>query len=126
MQQEPRGNALLECARELFRNRLLPTVPAEHRHAALMIMNAMAIAARQFGAGEEDGIGVEERAGLQALLMDEYEARDSGNRRLAEMIRTGAGDPGQPKRTVILAHLRRVARQRLAECNPKILNAGDR
>lgn len=41
------GERLLETARDLLRDELLPALPADKRHAALMVANAMAIAARE-------------------------------------------------------------------------------
>lgn len=52
MRERPEGAELLELAGSELRATLLPLLPAEHRHTALMIGNAMAIAARQLHAGE--------------------------------------------------------------------------
>lgn len=121
MQQVPPGDALLECARNLFRDRLLPTMAADQKHSALMIMNAMAIAARQFRLNSSSEL--EEKASLRTFLMEDCTSLPNANQRFARMIREGAGDPGQPQREKMLAHLRNVGRQRLAESNPKVLNA---
>lgn len=41
------GERLLETAADLLRDELLPALPAQQRHAALMVAHAMAIAARE-------------------------------------------------------------------------------
>jgi hypothetical protein len=120
MQQFPQGDALLECARNLFRDRLLPTMAADQKHSALMIMNAMAIAARQFRSIQT--CELDERTSLQEFFMEDCGTLLAANQLLARLIREGGGDPGQPQREKILAHLRKVGRQRLAESNPKVLN----
>lgn len=121
MQQLPQGDALLECAQDLFRVHLLPTIAADQKHAALMILNAMAIASRQFKSVRR--YESEELANLQEFLPRECQTLVAANQYFARMIREGAGDPGQPQREKILSHLRHVGRQRLMESNPKILNS---
>jgi hypothetical protein len=111
MQQLPQGDALLECARDLFRDRLLPTISPDQRRSALMILNAMGIAARQFRSSEQ--LEPEELARLREFLTDDCGTLASANRLFAQMIREGAGDPGQPQREKILAHLRETGRARL-------------
>ena len=66
MRGQPTGEQLLETARGLLRDELLPALPADKRHAALMIANAMAIAGRQLKNGEAHDR--EELAALAALL----------------------------------------------------------
>jgi hypothetical protein len=46
MPEPLRGERLLETARGVLIDELLPVLPADKRHAALMVANAMAIAAR--------------------------------------------------------------------------------
>lgn len=119
MREQPKGDALLACARQLLRDEVLPALPAAHRHALLMALNAMSIAERQLRNG--DAPEAQELAGLRELLDDDKVSLVDGNRRLAQLLREGAGDPGMPRRGVLFAHLRASGQQRLAESNPKAL-----
>ncbi len=121
MREQPRGDALLACARQVLREQVLPTLPADRKHALLMAMNAMAIAERQLRAGDAPEAG--ELDALRGLLDDDGLTLATGNRRLGRLLRDGAADPGAPRRAALLAHLREVGRQRLAESNPKVLAA---
>ena len=94
-------------------------MPAERKHALLMVMNAMSIAERQLHNG--DAPEVQECDELRALFDDDNLTLADGNRRLAELLRAGAGDPGSLRRSALLAHLRTVGRRRLGESNPKAL-----
>lgn len=128
MRDRPDGAELLDAAGALLRETLLPVLPDAQRHAALMILNAMAIAGRQLRAGEAPA-----RAELQSLhTLPGMQAADGAadaaalrcfNRGLVARIRAGEADPGQPLHQPLHAHLRAVARQRLAESNPKALPA---
>ncbi|NMG45275.1 hypothetical protein GPA22_16290 [Aromatoleum toluvorans] len=119
MREQPKGEALLACARQLLREEVLPVLPAERKHALLMALNAMSIAERQLQNG--DAPEAAELASLRNLLDDGKVALADGNRRLARALREGAGDPGSPRRDALFAHLRVAGRQRLAESNPKAL-----
>lgn len=133
MRDQPDGAALLEAARELLKGPLLAALPAEHRHGALMVANAMAIAERQLRAG--DAPLQAELAGLRALpgLADGTEGQAGTddedvdallrdlNHALCQRIRAGDADPGEPLHHPLLQHLRRVARTRVGESNPKVL-----
>ena len=68
MREQPRGEALLACARRLLRDQVLPALPAERRHALLMSINAMSIAERQLANGDQPER--QELAELQGLLDD--------------------------------------------------------
>lgn len=132
MRDHPTGAELLAAARKVLRDALLPALPPERKHDALMIANAMAIAARQLEAGDAPerqelvalaGLlgratagGGDDGAGLRTVLA-------AANRELARRLRAGEGDPGRPQRGALFAHLRQVARQRVAESNPKYLEA---
>ncbi len=131
MRDQPSGAELLAAAQKVMRERILAILPADRKHEALMIANAMSIAARQLEQGEAP-----ERAELQALSgLCELAPVEAGNpqalraalveanRALAHAIRAGAAVPGQTQRSAILAHLRQVARQRVQESNPKYLKA---
>lgn len=119
MREQPRGDALLTAARQLLREQVLPAVPADRRHALLMTLNAMSIAERQLQNG--DAPEAAELVALRGLLDDERVSLAEGNRKLAQALREGAGDPGSARRAALFAHLRTVGRQRLAESNPKAL-----
>ncbi len=63
---QPNAHQLLEIARATLLEQLLPALPGELRYPALMIANAMAIAAREsrLGAQAEDpGAGASGRLG---------------------------------------------------------------
>ena len=125
MRDHPNGAELLATAQKVMRNKLLPHLPANLKHEALMVANAMAIAARQLAAGEKPN-----RQELDALLdllpnsalnssEDEAQRLQKLNRELGARIRAGAADPGQPGHAETYRHLRRVALQRVLESNPK-------
>ena len=128
MRERPTGGELLVFARKVLREDLIGLLPDERRYDALMVANAMAIAARQLEAGE----GPERRAlmGLAALYDEEPTPGDVADvrwaldrlyRRLSEDIRRGTFDPGQPRREAAFDHLLKVAILNVRESNPKIL-----
>lgn len=127
MRDHPKGAALLAIAQKTMRERILPVLPPDIKHDALMILNAMSIAMRQLEQGEEF-----EREELQALaeLLGNvpHELTGTGasalvaaNRTLSQHIRSGASAPSHPQRAAVFAHLVGVARQRVRESNPKYL-----
>lgn len=131
MRDRPTGEELLETARKVLREELLPALPADKRHAALMIANALSIAARQLKNG--DGGERAELAALERLLSEPFALRaDDGpalrdalgaaNRRLSQSIRAGRADAG-PLRDEVRRHLADVVRAKVAESNPKYLGA---
>ena len=123
------GAPLLEAARALLRDELLPVLPEGQRHAALMIANALAIATRALLHG--DSAGREELESLAVLLGLPAEegprSATAENRRLCERIRAGHADEG-PWRAKVLAHLQTTCRRQLELSNPKALavDAGQR
>lgn len=129
MRDQPTGAQLLHTARQLLRDELLPALPPPHRHAALMIANAMAIAARQLQQG--DAAEREELLALQQLLsLPPCAAADdpsalrgqlvAANRLLSVQVREGQADDGE-MRARVLAHLRSTTRRKVEESNPKVL-----
>jgi len=133
MRDYPTGAQLLESAEALLRAQLLPALPAEQRQNALMIARAMGIAARQLQAGEQPER--EELAALQALLPSaESPGQPSAgalhaqlveaNRQLGRLIRQGGADSGDVHARVF-RHLEQVARQKVAESNPRYLQRGN-
>ena len=129
MRDYPTGAQLLESAEALLRAQLLPVLPAEQKQNALMIARAMGIAARQLQAGEQ--AEREELATLQVLLQiaaspapTRAEALRAqlveAHRQLGRLIRPGGADAGDGHAQVF-RHLEQVARQKLAESNPRYL-----
>jgi hypothetical protein len=122
------GAPLLDAGRILLREELLPALSDSQRHAALMLVNALAIAKRALHEGE--GNDREELASLGLLLgLPRSEAHagacqrlQSENRLLCARIRAGHADEG-PWRDEVLAHLRATCRRQLAVSNPKVVAA---
>lgn len=119
MQEQPKGEELLSCARDYLKQSILPHVEGEQKHGVLMVMNAMAIARRQFLSGMSSES--EELKVLRALVSDSRVGLLDGNRLLSNLLREGAADPNSPEREAILEHLRNVTRWRVSESNPRIL-----
>lgn len=115
---QPNAHQLLEIARATLLEQLLPALPGELRYPALMIANAMAIAAREsrLGAQAED----QEQARLVALVDDAPSTLSDLRRQLARAIRQGSHDAPQTRRTLVET-LRQVTVARLAISNPKAL-----
>ncbi len=129
MRDRPTGDELLETARAVLRDDLIPALPADKRHAGLMIANALSIAARQLKNGDAGERA--ELAALERLLSEPFAARtDDGetlrdalvaaNRKLSQWIRAGRADEGN-LRDDVRAHLDDVIRRKVAESNPKYL-----
>lgn len=124
MRHDPKAADLLETARAVLRETILPQLPASARYEALMVANAMAIAARQMAAGERP---VEEAgrrlAAIYGLPAETGKERDLAGleRRLAGDLRRGAFDEPGKERDAVFDHLWRTACDRAAESNPKAL-----
>ena len=127
MRDEPCGEQLLASAETLLRDELLPALPADKRQAGLMIARAMGIAARQLRYGE--ALQRQELASLTCLLAPTSETSPPAalcqqlqrtNRHLIQWVRSGATDTGE-RRTQVFQHLLHIARQRVAESNPRYL-----
>lgn len=99
------GERLLETARDLLREELLPALPTHQRHAALMVANAMAIAARELNRRDD-------------ATLDE--ARAAEDRRLCASIRAGDIDGGAAA-AQLHARLLASTRSRVEISNPKYL-----
>jgi hypothetical protein len=124
----PDAAELLAIARETLLARLLPALPEASRYDALMIANAMAIAARELAAG--DVAAQSELARLNALYAESgkdvsgntlHIALKDYNRRLTADIRGGRFDDRE--RTALLDHLEKTAVDKLAVANPKALKS---
>lgn len=127
MREQPEGQNLLTIARATLLEKVVPLLPQDQRYSALMVANAIAIASRQWQAG--DIWQHEELARMQALLgadiniadtADLHTALVAANRALAQKIRNGTFDePSQP----VTELLEWMAVQRVRESAPKALQA---
>jgi len=131
MRERPTGLELLETARDALLRDVLGALPAEHRYTALMISNAMAIAARESAAGERPL--ARELARLCSLYKETtppisgHDALERElalrNARLARDIRAGRYDRQDSVRQTVWDHLLETTREKLRESNPKYLKA---
>lgn len=119
MRDRPTAPDLLTTAAQAFRDSLLPALPSGLKYQALMVLNAMDIAARQATAG--DAPVIEARDRLRALYGGSSDDFDTLERRLAADIRAGRFDSGAPERAIVLAHLEATTRAKAAESCPKAL-----
>ena len=126
MNDLPHAADLLKTAREAVTAEILPALPEALRYTGLMVANAIAIAEREFAAGDAAGRAEGER--LWKLLSQRSEplATDTltdalarYNRLLAGDIRAGRFDGKE--RGALLEHLRRTTEEKLAVSNPKAL-----
>ncbi len=118
MSNRPNGSELLAVARRTLLDELLPLLPAAQTYDALMIANAMAMAARELDRQGRDAS--EERILLfyrQVGLEDMANATERG---LAELIRKQAIDPS--RHGLLLPLLLDLTRDKLAITNPKQLD----
>lgn len=132
MPERPSGSELLEVARSVLRERLLPRLPADCRYEALMVLNAIGIAARE---AEADTAPLHAELHRLADLYHEpppqpepvtrsalVDALAKADRRLARDIRAGAfADPCRA--AALRAHLRLTLDDQLAVSNPKALRS---
>ena len=120
MRHEPTAVSLLDTAREVLRDSVIPCLSGAARYDALMVANAMAIAARQIAAG--DALLREARERLAAL----YGAPDATlaelEDRFARDLRAGAFDPPSERRAAAFDHLWKASSSAVAESNPKALS----
>jgi hypothetical protein len=114
MLERPDADNLLATARDVVLNQLLPALPEEHRFAARMVANAMAIARRAAGADQapaQAALAAALGAGEAAALLP----------RLAGEIRAGQHDPGSPGHAAVAAALLALTKLRCAVSNPRAL-----
>jgi len=129
MREQPQGQNLLTIARSTLLEKVVPLLPQDQRYNALMVANAMAIALRQWEAG--DTWQQEELVRLQVLLgvdvlgdevqngqQDLQNALITANRALAHKIRQGDFDAPSQSVAELLEWL---AVQRVRESAPKVL-----
>ncbi len=128
MNNSPDGAELLRVAQKVLREHLLPGIAKEQRYEALMVANAMAIAARELKAGESD---LREELRMLTELYGDTTVRESGkstkdkvaslNKRLARDIRSGVMDGACAQGVRALLKAQVIARLRVS--NPKYLKA---
>lgn len=130
MREQPEGQHLLSIARTTLLEKVVPALPQDQRYSALMVANALAIALRQWQAG--DAWQHEELQRLQSLLNTDYLALAEGhffpalnaaNRALAQKIRKGEFDTPSQALTEMLEWM---ALQRVMESAPKALQPPSR
>lgn len=119
MREQPTGESLLQCARDVLKNNVLPMLQGDAKRDVLMVMNAMSIAQRelQHGAAPDE----REKQALAQLLGEPVFDVAQANRELAARIRAGVADPESTERAAVLNHLREVGKSRLLASNPKVL-----
>jgi hypothetical protein len=121
---------LLAIARETLLDELVAALPKERRYAALMVANAMAIAAREhrLGPGAERNQAetlrrLMEDAGpspTRCVGVDAADALPALRAAVRDAIRTGAFDAPQRERALAAALLQ-IATDQVAIANPKAL-----
>lgn len=118
MHSRPNGSELLAAARRTLLDELLPLLPAAKTYDALMIGNAMAMAAREL-----DRLG-QDTSNEQILLFYRQlgleGAHDATEEGLAELIRTKTIHPSQYG--LLRPLLLTLTRDKLAVTNPKHLD----
>lgn len=123
MRDHPRGHELLAIAAKTFREQLLPALPEEKKYAALMVLNAMAIAERQLETGEGP---LNDECDLLEVVLDAT-PRETGlheraaelNREFARRVRAGAYDDDETGQHVLWA----ITLQKVRESAPRYLKA---
>ena len=119
MRHEPTAANLLDTAREVMRDSIIPGLTGAARYDALMVANAMAIAARQIAAGHRP---MEEARQRLATL---YGAPDATlpdlEDRFAADLRAGVFDAPSERREAAFNHLWKASCSAAAESNPKTL-----
>lgn len=120
MKHRPDGRELLIEARRTFKERLLPALPDDLRYDALMVINALGVAAREWATDATETAALLES--VNALLGDDGPAPSvaEAERRLARAIRAGHFDAHTHRETLLDA-LGALTRARLQVDNPKQL-----
>lgn len=128
----PDARGLLDIALSVYRAEVLPAIPASRRYEALMIANALAIAAREFGGLDDAGRrmldalselcgedGGEHLAGR--ALLERVEALE---RRLSADIAAGDYDHAET-RPALMRCLDALVSARLSITNPKLAGTAE-
>lgn len=119
MREQPTGESLLQCARDVLKNNVLPLAQGDAKRDILMVMNAMSIAQRELQQGT--AFEEQEKQLLATVLGEPVFDVIQANRDLGARIRAGVADPGSGERAAVLSHLRAMGKNRLLASNPKIL-----
>ncbi len=127
MRDNPQADDLLKIAEATFREAILPHLPADKKYTALMIANAMRIAARQYGCDENEAeaeiAALSELLG-QSVVDNDPDAIKNLNKQFAEAIRSGAFASSNKWHNKARKHLLLCVQNRLAEVNPKAISEG--
>ena len=118
MNSRPNGSELLAVARRTLLDQLLPLLPAARTYDALMIANAMAMAARELDRQGRDE--TEERILEFYRQIGHEDAAEASERGLADLIRRKAIGPSQ--HGLLHRLLLDLTRDKLAVTNPKQLD----
>ena len=132
--ERPEGADLLDTARRLLLDRLLPALPEELRYDALMVASAIAMGSRELSSAEKlERAALKRLAGLYPEMdldsVDGKAARTEAFDRLCAQlvtdIRAGAFDEPGNRQKQFLDHLRETTRARMLLSNPKRMAALD-
>lgn len=116
MLERPDGGNLLDTARDVLLQQLLPHLPEAQRFQARMVANAMAVARREALADAAPAL-----AALRDVMAEPTGAAEDLLRRLAQEIRAGAHDPGTAAHAPVAAALLALTRLRCGVSAPKAL-----
>ncbi|MGX9937441.1 DUF6285 domain-containing protein [Advenella kashmirensis] len=124
MSNQPDAHNLLVTARQLLLDELVPVLDAQHRYAALMIANAIGIAAREIRSPEaEEDMSKALDAFLAGLGADGEYSSISAEAALAQMIRHRKIPTDGQSCEALTDLLLGLTRSKLRISNPKLLNA---
>jgi len=143
MRDHPDTAHLLASARRALLEQVVPGLEGEAQSAALMLARVFSVLTARLAVDAraltaiESGTETEELAALAGLLGEAPSAARlacggtntavaSLSRQLAAAIRRGSFDPPGPEHDALMRFLLQVTRAKLAENNPKVLDAIDR
>lgn len=119
MRTAPDAEALIAVARAAFKADVLPHLPPDRLHAALMVLNALGIVQRQLAGGTARR---EQARAVLAPFAPGAETLDAINAALAATLRSGASDSDG---AALHAALVAVARAETEESNPRARSLGE-
>jgi hypothetical protein len=122
MAARPGHTDLLYVARQLLRQELIGELPPERKYEALMVANAMAIAAREAHLGRLD---LPPQGYLDAIgqLLGEAVPGEDPVRELVGQLRDGGFAAGMTRTRDLHGLLLKEARRRVEISNPRYLDA---
>lgn len=124
MSNQPDAHNLLVTARQLLLDELVPVLDEQHRYAALMIANAIGIAAREIAPPvAEDDIDKALDAFLAGVGADGEYSSVSAEAALAQLIRNRKIPADAKSGEALTDLLMHLTRSKLRISNPKFLNA---